>query len=450
MNRIHFLRACWSDIILVESGGRFALIDTGFAEAFELISAYLERLGVQRLEWILITHFHRDHYGSLPALLEHWQVDRVYMKKFSGLVVNDGSGRSASAEFNERELANCESMCAMAAKASELMVIRAGVDRVRLGDFDFRIFGAEEAIQEMYHDPDSPYYGQIRFGENTNSTALFAEVDGTAVYLGGDAGNEALDDPRFDRPNTRYARAVGKPIDLYKVPHHGCGNLFGDGVLEILQPRFSVVTNWEPTLNRRFTENRDRLLAARPGAQVLCCEHCGYAFTLGPDGQLEYEKINQVPEITPEEVPQEEHEAFREIWLRHLAEDGILMDRRDPDFYAGDEAWEIFSGRRPQEGSRCRLFTFRQEGKRIGAAICRMDEAAGGRCLIEDFWIFAPYRSKGAGHYCWEALEACCSAAGAGYYLIHCEKPEVVRFWKAFGFTEDGANERGMPRFRLF
>ena len=47
MNRIHFLRACWSDIILVESNGQFGLIDTGYAEDSERISAYLDSLGIE-------------------------------------------------------------------------------------------------------------------------------------------------------------------------------------------------------------------------------------------------------------------------------------------------------------------------------------------------------------------------------------------------------------------
>ena len=39
MNRIHFLRACWSDIILIESDGEFGLIDTGYDHDSERISA---------------------------------------------------------------------------------------------------------------------------------------------------------------------------------------------------------------------------------------------------------------------------------------------------------------------------------------------------------------------------------------------------------------------------
>ena len=439
MNRIHFLRACWSDIILVESDGRFGLIDTGYAEDSGRISAYLDSLGIERLEWILITHFHRDHYGSLPALLNRYPVGKVYMKKFSGLNVSDGGGRKASAEYNEAELANCESMCKLAGSMSELVVIDGNLDRVRLGAFDFRVFGASDAIREMYQDPDSPYFGQIRFGENTNSVALFAEVDGTGVYLGADANDEALEDLRFDRANTRYARAVGKPVDLYKVPHHGCGNIFSDEALSILRPRFSIVTNWEPTLNRRFTDNRDRLLAARPGARVLCTDRCGYLFTLGSDGQISCEEIDRVPDIVLEEIPPEGMEEFRKFQLRHLSEDEMISSHE-----TGQAAQERTE--RVKDGLRAVYFA--REGIRIGAACYEIDRESG-ECRISDLWIFRRFRSHGAGHFCFETLEDHCRAAGVTAFEVCCEKPEVIRFWKAFGFRADGTAEGNPHCFRL-
>ena len=428
MNRIHFLRACWSDIILVESDGQFGLIDTGYAEDSGRISAYLDSLGIERLEWILITHFHRDHYGSLPALLSRFQVGKVYMKKFSGLNVSDSSGHKASIEYNEAETANCESMCEMARSASELVVIDERLDQVRLGAFEFRVFGGSDAIRAMYEDPDSPYYRQIRFGENTNSVALFAEVNGTTVYLGADANDEALEDPRFDRANTRYARVVGKPIDLYKVPHHGCGNIFSDEALSILQPRFSVVTNWEATLNRRFTDNRDRLLSARPDATVLCTDRCGYAFTIGAEGELSCEAIGRVPDIDLEEIPPEGMEEFQALQLLHLSEDEMIPDGEP-------RALQERTGCMP-DGRRAVYFS--REGVRIGAACYEIGQASG-ECRVTDFWVFQPHRGYGVGHYCYEALEALCRAAGATAFRVSCEKPAVIRFWKAFGFREDGA-----------
>ena len=431
MNRIHFLRACWRDIILIESEGRFSLIDTGFAEDSERISAYLDSLGIKRLEWIFITHFHKDHYGSLEALLKRYPVGKVYMKKFSGLNVSDGSGHKASAEFNEKELKNCESMCAKAASVSELEVIDERLERLRLGAFDFRIFGAPDAIRIMYEDPDSPYFGQIRFGENTNSVALYAEVSGAGIYLGADANDEALEDPRFDRANTQFARAVGKQVDLYKVPHHGCGNIFSDETLSILRPLYSVVTNWEPTLSRRFTDNRDRLLAARAGAKVLCSDRCGYVFTVGPDGQLSYDEIDKLPDISLEEIPPEQMDEFGKLRSNHLAEDET-----------------VFADELELPDSVIRAVYFIREGIRIGAACYKLDQVSG-ECLISDFWVFPPFRSEGAGHFCFEALEANCHAAGASVFAVYSDKPAVIRFWKAFGFTDDKAADGDLTRLRL-
>ena len=428
MNRIHFLRACWSDIILVESDGKFGLIDTGYAEDSGRISAYLDGLDVGRLEWILITHFHRDHYGSLEALMKKYPVGRVYMKKFSGLNISDGSGREANAEYNAKELENCESLCALAGSVSGFTAIDESLERVRLGEFDFRIFGASDAIRTMYGDPDSPYAGQIRFGENTSSVALYAEVDGTSVYLGGDANDEMLDDPRFDRANTQYARAVGKPVDLYKVPHHGCGNIFGDEVLSVLRPLYSVVTNWKPTLDRRFTGNRDSLLAARSGARVLCTDRCGYVFTLGPDGRISFAEVDRVPDITLEEITPAGMDEFRELRLRHLIEDEM----------EGPEG----------DGVTMRAVYFIREGIRIGAA-CFVIDRESGDCRIVDLWVFMPFRSRGAGHFSFEALEDRCRAAGANAFSVMCEKPAVKRFWKAFGFAEDGTGDGGLQCLRL-
>ena len=429
MNRIHFLRACWSDIILVESHGLFGLMDTGYDRDAERIAAYLDSLGVRKLEWILITHFHRDHYGSLPALLGRYPVGMVYMKPFSALNVADSSGRDAGDAYNEAEKAKYEAMCDLARSVSAFTAIRERVDRLRLGDFDFRIFGTEDAIRKMYENPSSPCFHRIRFGENTNSTAFYACLEGTGIYLGGDAENGMLEDPEFDRRNAQYARAVGNHVDLYKVPHHGCGNIFDDEVLSILRPRFSIVTNWGPTLKRRFTANLDRLLAARPDARVLCTDRCGYVFTLLGQGQMTMEEIDRVPEVIPEDAAGDETDAFLEARRRHLQEDGIPEEPQDM------EGPPVSLLKLAEKEGDCPVW-FVREGKRIGAALLRIQGRAEKRCRILDFWIFAPYRGWGAGHYCFETLEAKLREAGIHSFQVRCRDSAVIRFWKAFGFEE--------------
>lgn len=295
MNKIHFLRACWNDCMVVESNGLFGIIDTGFDDGINLIAPYLESIGCDKLEFILITHFHHDHYGSLGDLLRKYPVGTVYMKRYSGLDITTGGGEPATDEYRRTEMANCDALCALAEEVSKLVVINENVKQVKMGDFCFDLYGTWEAVKELYENPDSPYYHEIHFGENTNSVALFADVNGTTIYLGGDAGNESNPYEKFNKQNDQYARAINRPIDLYKVPHHCCGNCLGEDAMRIFKPRYAVATNWTDSVNGVFSANRDKLMAANPDLVLLCSDRCGYAFTIGANGDLSYTEITPAP-----------------------------------------------------------------------------------------------------------------------------------------------------------
>ncbi|MBO4889296.1 MAG: GNAT family N-acetyltransferase [Firmicutes bacterium] len=448
MNRIHFIRAYWSDIILVESNGRFALIDTGYARDFERICIYLDEVGVKELNFILITHFHKDHYGSLPALLKRYPVGKVYMKKFSGINRTDGSGRPATEESNRLEMENCEGMCRLAEEVSRLVVIDEHVTSVSVGDFDFRLFGVTDAVREMYESPDSPYRGQVIFGENTNSVAMFCDVQGTTIYLGADANDQPLDYPKYNRVNDQFARQIGRAIDLYKVPHHCCGTIFSEEILNIFKPKYSIITNWWMTVERRFTANLDMLRKASPDGTILYTDCCGYAFTIRENGSLSCEEITPIPKIILEEIPVEEMDAFWEKHIRYLVEDGIITDPEDIDYFSGDEYRSVILEHMRREKDKHHLVYFVCEGKRIGAAsYCIYQED--GQCFILDFWIFRQFRGMGTGHYCYYALEEAARAAGAKYFQMNIHTPLAFRFWKAFGYKEAGADEWGDPLYEM-
>jgi len=58
--------------LIREKGGAWTLIDTGLPGASTAILAYLAKLKVEptAVKKILITHLHRDHTGSLRAMIE--------------------------------------------------------------------------------------------------------------------------------------------------------------------------------------------------------------------------------------------------------------------------------------------------------------------------------------------------------------------------------------------
>ena len=68
-----------SDCILLTQGAHRMLIDTGSAAAHESLAAELALRGVERLDCVLITHPHEDHFGNARYILESCTVGRLFV-----------------------------------------------------------------------------------------------------------------------------------------------------------------------------------------------------------------------------------------------------------------------------------------------------------------------------------------------------------------------------------
>lgn len=74
--RITYFNVGDGDSALIQSPSFTMLIDTGDADerfnpAKFTIQPYLKKQGINRLDYILITHYHKDHYGGLPYVINH-------------------------------------------------------------------------------------------------------------------------------------------------------------------------------------------------------------------------------------------------------------------------------------------------------------------------------------------------------------------------------------------
>ena len=73
MARVHFLDVGQGLSVLLEQDGRFALYDAG-PDSLGVWDSLRFR-GVDTLEWVIISHNHRDHGGGLLELLEAGEGD---------------------------------------------------------------------------------------------------------------------------------------------------------------------------------------------------------------------------------------------------------------------------------------------------------------------------------------------------------------------------------------
>lgn len=76
--KVHFLDVGQADCALIQCGDQFALIDGGnYVDGYTVVN-YLRELGVTELALMVGTHPHEDHIGSLPIVLQAFDVKEVW------------------------------------------------------------------------------------------------------------------------------------------------------------------------------------------------------------------------------------------------------------------------------------------------------------------------------------------------------------------------------------
>ncbi len=288
MMKIHFLKTMWSDIIILQGEKETALIDTGMADQFPMIQAYLDRLGVRDLSFILLTHFHRDHYGSIPALLDHYRVGCVYLKEYSGLDCTTAWGSPADDAYRTSEENNFREIRKQIQQKSRAVPCE-DLTRIGFEGHGIQLFSVSNSMRTIYEDSAYPEtYHRYAFSENQNSLAALLRVGGAKIFLGGDLHDIPSAHPLADRGNYRIAREIGEAIDLYKAPHHGTRGTGLPETMQIYRPRNVVITNGLKYLPPD-SEIFQSLRAARPDAKIYLTEHQDVVFSIDADGTVRLE-----------------------------------------------------------------------------------------------------------------------------------------------------------------
>lgn len=76
---VHFLDVGQADCILFLSDGHAMLIDAGNNADEEFIRSFLDGKGITAFDYVIGTHPHEDHIGSLDGIIRNYQVDTVIL-----------------------------------------------------------------------------------------------------------------------------------------------------------------------------------------------------------------------------------------------------------------------------------------------------------------------------------------------------------------------------------
>lgn len=284
---LHFLKITWGDIIILKSDDEVALVDTGYDGNFNEISDYLDKLNVKKISFILLTHFHRDHYGSIAQIVKKYDVEKVYFKDYSGLDKTTAWGTIADDNYRNNEMKKCLEIKKIILGNSNLIQTE-NIKTIKFGDTELELYNNDNSIKKIYEDDNyKDSYHKILFSENQNSLAIFMKVNGINVFLGGDIFDREAIHPKANYVNYQIASSIKEKIDIYKVPHHGTINCNSDKALEIYKPKIAVITNEDEYLKNNSTIYDD-LKRANKDVKILLTEKHNIVIKISDNGNIVY------------------------------------------------------------------------------------------------------------------------------------------------------------------
>lgn len=75
--KVYFFNAGKADAILISKNDKYILIDTGEQNLSDDILKYFKENNITRLEYLIITHFDKDHVGSASSIIDNIQIGKV-------------------------------------------------------------------------------------------------------------------------------------------------------------------------------------------------------------------------------------------------------------------------------------------------------------------------------------------------------------------------------------
>ncbi len=192
-------------ILLIDAGDQSAAADQGE----KVIAPFLRKLGVRKIDWLVMTHPHDDHIGGMNYILQHFEVSKVME-----------SGQFYDSEIYRNILHTCVEK-------------KTGIERIRAG----AALAIDKEVALYCLHPGGEFVsetGPAPFNTNNASVVLKLEYRDVSVLFTGDAEWES------DSKISTYKNFLKS--DILKVAHHGSWNGTSDELIALVQPRYAVVS----------------------------------------------------------------------------------------------------------------------------------------------------------------------------------------------------------------
>lgn len=201
--KVTFFDVGKGDAILIETQAHTMLIDTGYDKTYRVIEKYLAAQDIRKLDYLVLTHFDKDHVGGADWVIKKFEVGEVLQPDYE----------SDAGQYLE--------YCAVIEEKGVQPVLVTESMQLTLDGAEFYIYPPQK---QSYKEEDNDFSLVISmvYGEKS---FLFAG-DCEEVRL-----DELLDQTEFDLSH-----------DVLKVPHHGKKEDNSEEFLRAVAPKIAVIT----------------------------------------------------------------------------------------------------------------------------------------------------------------------------------------------------------------
>ena len=251
-----------------------ALIDTGRKVYEGVVSKFLKKHNVKKLEFLLITHMHIDHNGDTISVMENYEIDKLILKEFDLKWSPDGTQKAyediiikaikkkikkilgvsheslISEEYSPSRSDKFKNVINKLANKENFEFFNQNNTSFKFGSAEIKIMNWEIFdingnlfIPSLIHDDNQIILRDVYDSENCNSLGVLLIQGNKKAFFSGDmnnipkkVGNIKIGD------EDRLKEQIGK-VDLLKLGHHGYQNSNTRDYLNILKPEYSIITN---------------------------------------------------------------------------------------------------------------------------------------------------------------------------------------------------------------